>query len=283
MAYSKLVFINNQRKGSGRSSWQPCGEQLSEFLSKNNIPSECHHVLDLQKNYSKNNLYIVNKPYEKYLKLLDPRGSFIYNVIDHNIGTAIKNIDLLPWKGVLLFTEEYADCLREKRPNQNYFVAPHYISPDFRVPTKNFNRIEVGVMGAGVMCYPLRKPPAILEPYVHKFNYNPGPWGECTERINLHVMFRDKLDKPNTKILHAAYCNSNILCARTAGGAIELLGEDYPYLCDFNTKSLTRTLNHAKASFGKEDWKFGLSRMANILKTHGEDAIIEAYASLLRI
>jgi len=92
-----------------------------------------------------------------------------------------------------------------------------------------------------------------------------------------HTNLRNHPVKPNTKISIAAKCHSNIISNREAGATIELLGEDYPYLCNFNDISVNRMLKFAKKTYLKDEWHYGLSIMKSVVKRTNDKQITKDY------
>ena len=85
---------------------------------------------------------------------------------------------------------------------------------------------------------------------------------------------------PKSELPNSELPQSNILCSIDAGGAIESLGEDYPYLCENNMDSVMDILKKAKSDFGGSRWKYGLEIMESVLQRYGDEAIINGYAGL---
>lgn len=71
--------------------------------------------------------------------------------------------------------------------------------------------------------------------------------------------------KPLTKGFTAARCGANILLGRGADDAVELLGEDYPYLVDeTDPAAITAGFERARAEFGGPAWQAALDRLDGI-------------------
>ena len=96
----------------------------------------------------------------------------------------------------------------------------------------------------------------------------------------MHISIRNSPYKPSNKIIQAAYSESNILCSYNSGGAIDMLGEGYPYLCEDNVESAREVLKQAEEDFGGSRWMYGLDVMKSVLNKYGDDAIISRYSNL---
>ena len=92
-----------------------------------------------------------------------------------------------------------------------------------------------------------------------------------------HLSFRDNICKPQTKIAIAAKCKANIIVNRTSGAVVELLGESYPYMCDFTVESLLDTIKRAKEEYGTSRWKEGLEIMESVLPKVTDEVITKQY------
>lgn len=69
--------------------------------------------------------------------------------------------------------------------------------------------------------------------------------------------------RPFTKGFTAAAVGANVLVNSAVDDAVELLGEDYPYLVrDISESAVLETLDFAAASFGGKEWHTAAERMA---------------------
>ncbi len=74
---------------------------------------------------------------------------------------------------------------------------------------------------------------------------------------------RECMMKPLAKVGVAAACDANIIVNRS-NAAVELLGSDYPYLCEDTIEDALRTIQRARSDFGNATWQAGLERMAEL-------------------
>jgi len=71
--------------------------------------------------------------------------------------------------------------------------------------------------------------------------------------------------KPFTKGAIAAACGANVLVQRETDDAVELLGEDYPYLVDgMSGAAISETFQRAKDDFGGKTWLEAIERMRQL-------------------
>lgn len=76
----------------------------------------------------------------------------------------------------------------------------------------------------------------------------------------------DKRFKPFTKGVIAAACGANVLVNDAQDDAIDLLGEDYPYLVrGFNEAEIVETLARARSTHGGSDWMRARKAMDRLL------------------
>jgi hypothetical protein len=88
--------------------------------------------------------------------------------------------------------------------------------------------------------------------------------------------------KPFTKGFVAASCGANVLVSRHTDDAVELLGDDYPYLVDDrNGQSIGDTLQRAREDFGRKAWLDGLQRMRTLDAAVSNVALAERMRQIL--
>jgi hypothetical protein len=83
--------------------------------------------------------------------------------------------------------------------------------------------------------------------------------------------------KPLAKVGVAAACNANIIVNRS-NAAVELLGADYPFLCDDSIEDALRTIERARSEFGSAIWRAGLERMAELRDRLSIEKNVEDYS-----
>ncbi len=94
------------------------------------------------------------------------------------------------------------------------------------------------------------------------------PMIEAMSDFNVHYAIRPNVRvrnswKPFTKGINSAASGSVVLVQRGVEDAIELLGDDYPFLLDgANDDEITRGMTCLAASPGSSDWAIALDRMA---------------------
>lgn len=109
-------------------------------------------------------------------------------------------------------------------------------------------------------------------------------WMRGTARFQCH--FAVRLDpwecqmKPLVKVGVAAACNANIIINRS-NAAVELLGADYPFLCDDSVEDALRTIERARGEFGGATWRAGLERMAELRERLSIKKSVDEYRSFL--
>jgi hypothetical protein len=108
--------------------------------------------------------------------------------------------------------------------------------------------------------------------------------GWMSKTAPFHCHFAVRLDprecqmKPLAKVGVAAACNANIIVNRS-NAAIELLGADYPFLCDDSIDDALRTIERARSVFGGAAWRAGLERMAELREKLSIDKNVDDYRS----
>lgn len=100
--------------------------------------------------------------------------------------------------------------------------------------------------------------------------------------FNMHIDIRknkeDDLFKPLTKILIAAECDSNIIIEKTPR-TLEILPDDYPFFISRN--NIEEETKRIKSLFNTEEWKYGLSVMADIRKKYTFRNHIQSFIKIL--
>jgi hypothetical protein len=91
---------------------------------------------------------------------------------------------------------------------------------------------------------------------------------------------RECLMKPLAKVGVAAAYDANIIVNRS-NAAVELLGSDYPYLCDDTIDDALRTIERARSDFGNSTWLAGLERMAKLRDKLSIEKNVVEYCSFL--
>ncbi|HEX3009993.1 MAG TPA: hypothetical protein VHO90_20495 [Bacteroidales bacterium] len=86
--------------------------------------------------------------------------------------------------------------------------------------------------------------------------------------------------KPLAKVGVAAACNANIIVNRS-NAAVELLGADYPFLCDDSIEDALRTIERARSEFNGTIWRAGLERMSQLRERLSIEKSVEEYCSFL--
>lgn len=91
---------------------------------------------------------------------------------------------------------------------------------------------------------------------------------------------RECMMKPLAKVGVAAACNANIIVNRS-NAAVELLGTDYPYLCDDSVEDARKTIERARSDFGNSTWQTGLERIAELRNRLSIEKNVAEYCSFL--
>jgi hypothetical protein len=91
---------------------------------------------------------------------------------------------------------------------------------------------------------------------------------------------RECMMKPLAKVGVAAAYDANIIVNRS-NAAVELLGTDYPYLCDDTVEDARKTIERARLEFGSATWQAGLERMAALRERLSIERNVVEYCSFL--
>lgn len=76
---------------------------------------------------------------------------------------------------------------------------------------------------------------------------------------------RDLIAKPFTKGFNAAVLGAGLITNRSTDDAVELLGEDYPYMLDEATEGdILARLDSIDAGFGGAEWSFAMDRVRDL-------------------
>lgn len=106
-----------------------------------------------------------------------------------------------------------------------------------------------------------------------------------SSRFNAHLSVRppgrELLYKPNCKVSTAAACEAVLISNRDAT-TVELLGEDYPFYCDFDPESVRAAIEKARAGFGSAEWELALERLRAVRELTRFDRILDQYEDLIR-
>ncbi len=79
----------------------------------------------------------------------------------------------------------------------------------------------------------------------------------------------------------AAACEAVLISNRDAT-TVELLGEDYPFYCDFDPASVRAAIEKARAGFGSAEWELALERLRAVRELTCFDRILDQYEDLIR-
>jgi hypothetical protein len=281
------------------SSSVTCGDEVSNLLNTSGFKSKCIPV-NKYNHRIESKVVIVLKPSLEIIKN-------IFSTLDNAVVKCVDLIDYTPdqvksisCKLVDIYicrTRESQEIHSKNNPHLTFKTIPHYISPSFRIKSKNSSSFRLGFFGSLKPSYlgkvvksnkivADKSMRTFLEKHLYRelisssSSHKKCPLEGGLKAYNMHINIRPTPYKPTNKIIQAAYSKSNILCSIDAGGAIESLGEDYPYLCENNMDSVMDILKKAKSDFGGSRWKYGLEIMESVLQRYGDEAIINGYAGL---
>ena len=99
-------------------------------------------------------------------------------------------------------------------------------------------------------------------------------------RCAYHINIRNALYKTSAKIAQAASVKSNIIISKKAG-CVELLGTDYPYLCDNTQNSILTIKKKAIETFKSKEWDIGLNKMQELKEKLSLQGIVAEYKNLI--
>ena len=283
-----IIFVKCRKTSSAVT----CGDEVSDLLNSNGISCKSVWMEDFKLESTKS--YVFLKPRSGHIDRINkiPDSFFVHiDIIDLDLSVIKKVLasgsdHLIGVDSFICRTEEYADVLFKLYPDSKFDVIPHYISPSFRIANENKSKFKPGFFGS-LLRY---DGGPTLKKFLSKYQYKldrkcksyPGscPIGEGLRDCNMHISIRNSPYKPSNKIIQAAYSESNILCSYNSGGAIDMLGEGYPYLCEDNVESASEVLKQAEEDFGGSQWMYGLDVMKSVLNKYGDDAIISRYSNL---
>lgn len=87
--------------------------------------------------------------------------------------------------------------------------------------------------------------------------------------------------KPLAKVGVAAACRANIIVNRS-NAAVELLGDDYPFICEDSVESAQEMINRARNRFGLKEWINGLAQMDRLRERLSLSSSVQEYAGFLK-
>lgn len=279
-------------KSNKFSSSITCGDEVSDLLNNVGFKSKSVFVGEYDHGIE-SKVVILLKPSLKIIK-------DIFSTLDNSV---VKCVDLIDYDPVrvnaiscdlvdiyICRTHESREIHFKNNSHLTFKTIPHYISPSFRIESENHSLFRSGFFGTLKHGFETTTNEPIIT-FLKKYNYdldNKGiSYKECPLEVgfkecNMHINIRHAPFKPSNKIIQAAYCKSNVLCSVDAGGAVDSLGDDYPYLCENNVDSARDILKKAESDFGGSRWKYGLEIMESVLERCGDAAIINGYGELVK-
>ena len=287
-------------KSNKVSSSVTCGDEVSSLLKNAGFKSKSVFVGEYDHRIE-SKVVILLKP---SLKIIND----IFSTLDNSVVKCVDLIDYDPNQAnaiscklvdtYICRTQESQEIHSKKNSHLTFKTIPHYISPSFRIESENLSSFRAGFFGTIKPTYLgkiVRSNKTIADKSMRTFlekyhyrelscksgsSYKKCPLEDGFKSCNMHINIRPTPYKPTNKIIQAAYSKSNILCSIDAGGAIESLGKDYPYLCENNIDSVMDILKKAESDFGGSRWKHGLEIMESVLQRYGDEAIINGYKDL---
>ncbi|MBC6436901.1 MAG: hypothetical protein GDA52_01900 [Rhodobacteraceae bacterium] len=93
----------------------------------------------------------------------------------------------------------------------------------------------------------------------------------------------DRSIPPFTKGITAAACNAGILTNRNVDDALDLLGEDYPYMLDdIDDSSLNEGFRYLKDTYGDTPWQEALDRVMELKNRTSHQSIAAQLHSVIQ-
>ena len=112
-------------------------------------------------------------------------------------------------------------------------------------------------------------------------------WAPALADYNCHYLLRPpglpSVIKPFTKGFVAAACGAVVIADGNDPTALEMLGEDYPFLArDLSIAGVRETIASAADAFGGSDWTLARGIMASLRREYSPQTIAAQLATALR-
>jgi hypothetical protein len=273
----KIIFLVGAPKGVINLR----GIQPSIAINRKGINSRVQ-VKKLPRDIDDKTLIIFVKyfPFSEVVKAIKKNCILLYDIVDENKPFFLENEGKL-CNGVIFSNKKMVDDFKPLlSKNTKSFIIYHHWDSRFKVPKRNNKELSLAYFGA------IPEKNAL---HFDKFNIpvisNFSDHLKKAKRFNCFYSIRKKdsiefLYKPSTKVSTAAGIGANIITSKEPS-AVELLGEDYPYLTDSDFESVKKTIEYAKETFGKKIWKDALKTMEKVRKRTDINRIADDYIKMI--
>jgi|CXWL01.1.fsa_nt_gi hypothetical protein len=167
---------------------------------------------------------------------------------------------------------QLADFGRRRRADR---VIYHQWDERYRPHQAGIQELRVGYLG---------EPRSIaLWEQLPGVSFHAEDWFAAASHLNCHLSIRspgrEHLYKPSCKIATAAACDAILISTRDVS-AVELLGEDYPFYCDWRRESVLAAIERARQALGGALWEQGLRRLREVRERTRMPVVLAEYEQL---
>lgn len=285
----KKIYFVVQRKKYGTGYLR--GVQIQRALRQSGIKSRI--VLTRHVNRCKNSILVFVKTLtpDIALQAISQGNRIIWDILDGYDENIIQQIaSSVTLDGLITSTAASEPSLSCLNPKEKALIY-HHIDPRLvrkikgKSKTSNFSLGYIGNIPPEVNGKKFTEAfPGVKGIEVDTRHAKRSGW--MREAAPLRCHFAVRLDnrecmmKPLAKVGVAAACNANIIVNRS-NAAVELLGSDYPYLCDDTVEDALRTIERARLEFGSASCNAGLERMATLRDRLSIEKSVAEYRSFL--
>jgi hypothetical protein len=285
----KKIYFVVQRKKYGTGYLR--GVQIQRALRRTGIKSSI--ILTRHVNRCKNSLLIFVKILtpDIALQAISQGNRIIWDILDGYDENIIQQIaSSVTLDGLITSTAASESSLSCLHPKEKALIY-HHIDPRLirkikgKSKTSNFSLSYIGNIPPEVNGKKFTEAfPDVKGIEVDTRHAKRSGWMREAAPFQCHFAVRldqrECMMKPLAKVGVAAACNANIIVNRS-NAAVELLGPDYPYLCDDTVEDAIRTIERARSEFGSSTWQVGLERMASLRDRLPIETSASEYCSFL--
>lgn len=278
---NRIVFIIDPSRPSSKHR----GTDPAEILKKDGMETCVIRFDDkYPTNASKTTAVFVKRIVIQDVQNLQATGArVVWDAIDVNHTQILNVAKSCNLDGIILNNKEMVFVLSDQNthPKTKLGYVYHYPFHFDELPKDR----KFGILYSGTGGESLLSPEVTVCKYersIHTDQKALQKYLATMSKFPFHYSVRDRPFKPQTKISNAARCQSNIIINRRAGAVEEMLGDDYPYICEYTKESITKTIKLAKETYGKDLWFYGLEKMKRANEKSTDDIITSQYQKFFK-